>query len=289
VTSSFLALLGLAAALAGTADAVDSRIASHREAVRLDPRNAAARNALGSLLNSLGHYAEALPHVEEAVLLEPANPRFRYNRGVVLAEHGRFAQAIADFDLALAALPDLTYAWLERGAARYASGQVDGARADWARAREIAPELIWTVWYPATADLVEGRYAAAAAAFDRVMAAEPGFAPAAVWSVAAHARAGTPIAVPAASSAEWPAPVLEFQRGALAAERLLELAREDRVSGDRRREGEAHYFIAQHLLAAGRREEATRHLRSALAAPAPRHIWKTSAQAELDRLGAVPG
>ncbi|MEO7602603.1 MAG: tetratricopeptide repeat protein [Sphingomicrobium sp.] len=85
-------------------------IAQLRAAVALDPANAAAHNALGSLLNSKGHFAEALPHAEQAVTLDPANARYRYNRGVVRAEHGRFADAVADFDVALAAHPDLTYA-----------------------------------------------------------------------------------------------------------------------------------------------------------------------------------
>ena len=259
-------------------------IAAFEQAARLEPGNAAARNALGSLLNSAGRYAEALPHAQAAVALDPANGRYRYNRGVVLAEHGRFAEAIADFDLAISAHPDLTYALLERGAARLSLGGVEAAREDWARARANEPQLIWTIWYPATADILEGRYAEAAASFDRVAAAEPGFAPAQLWRAIAHGRAGSPIALPPIGGGDWPAPVLDLYRGTMTADRLLAIAAADRASGDRRREGEAHYFIAQHALIDGRREAAAEHFRRALAIDAPRHVWKLSAEAELRRL-----
>lgn len=266
----------------------EEAIQAFREAARIDPRSAVAHNALGSLLNRNGFYPEALAHAEAAVALEPGNARFRYNRGVVLAEHGRFAEAIADFDIAVGAHPDLAYAWLERGAARLALGQAAAARQDWERAQTADPQLVWTHWYPATLDILEGRYADAARGFDRVATAEPDFAPAALWRVIAHGRAGRPMETPVVGSTEWPAPVLDLFRGTLSAERLLALAAEDRASGDRRRVGEAHYFIAQRALIAGRREEAIAHLEQALAIPAPRHVWKLSAEAELRRLAASP-
>ncbi len=255
-------------------------IAAFRQAIALDPANAAAHNALGSLLNSAGHYAEALPHAEAAARLEPGNARYRYNRGVVRAEHGRFAEAIADFDHALAAHPELAYAWLERGAARLSLGDGAGAERDWAEAGKRDPQLVWVEWYRATGAFVAGRYADAAAGFDRVAAAEPGFAPAPLWRTIAHGRAGTPIAA-AAAGTEWPAPVLDFARGAITAERLLAIAGEDRASGDRRRIGEALFFLGQLALIAGRDGAAVGYFRRALEIVAPRHVWKISAVREL--------
>ena len=260
-------------------------LAIFREAVRLDPNHAGAHNALGSLLNRSGHYAEALPHAERAVALDPGNARYRYNRGVVRAEHGRFTEAIADFDAALAAHPDLTYAWLERGAAKLSLNDSAGARADWRKAAETDAKLIWPAWYAATGEIVDGRFAEAAAAFDRVAEAEPGFVPAKLWRAIAHGRAGKPIEVPEPGSGEWPAPVLDYLRGRISADALIRLAGEDLASGDKRRVAEAHFFMAQRALIQGDRAGAVTQLRKALAIPTPRHVWRIVAERDLARLG----
>ena len=272
-----------AQALASSGDAKGA-IAAFRALVEANPKDAAAQNALGSLLNSSGLYAEALEHVEAAVALEPKNDRFRYNRGVVLAEHGRFVEAIRDFNLAIAEHPDMTYAWLERGAAKLSLGNVAGARDDWRKARESDPKLVWVDWYEATGDFLDGRFADAARRFDRVAKAEPGFVPAQLWRVIAHARAGTPIGNPTISGSDWPAPVLEHRSGRLSRAELLAIAKADKDSGDRRREAEALYFLGQFELMAGRPHAAAGYFKSALAIPSPRHVWRISAERELRKI-----
>jgi tetratricopeptide (TPR) repeat protein len=252
-----------------------------REATRLDPKNAAAHNALGSVLNSSGQYAEALPHAEAAVALDPANGRYRYNRGVVRAEHGRFAEAIADFDAALAAHADLTYAWLERGAAKLSLGDREGARRDWEAAGNADPKLIWTQWYRATGDFVEGRYVEAAKGFDRVAESEPGFAPAKLWQALAHGRAGATVVPSEPDGSDWPAPVIRQLLGKMSAEQLLQEAAKDRISGDRRRVAEAHFFLAQQALIRNDRSVAIGHLEKALAIQSPRHVWRIAAERDL--------
>jgi tetratricopeptide (TPR) repeat protein len=276
VPESIKALLG--------AGKTEEALTALRRLVRDEPANAAAHNALGSILNSNGHYAEALVHAEKAAELEPANRRFRYNRGVVRAEHGRFADAIADFDAALAADPKHPYAWLERGAAKLSLGDVAAARADWAKAAEADHKLIWPIWYEATGDFVAGDFAQAAAGFDRVAAAEPAFASAGLWSAIAHGRAGTATVPAAPHGSVWPAPVLRYLRGELEEAALLTEAARDRISGDKRRTAEAHFFIAQRALIDGKRDVAREHLRQALAIPSPRHVWRIAAERDLNGL-----
>ena len=275
-------LLGEAQALASSGKPAEA-IAALRRLVRDDPANAAAHNMLGSLLNSSGHYAEALPHAERAAELDPANARYRYNRGVVRAEHGRFAEAVADFDMALAALPELTYAWLERGAAKLSLNDAAGARADWAKAAQVDPNLVWVHWYPATGDFLEARFDKAAEGFERVVAAEPGFAAARLWAAIARERGGYRVDLKPATG-EWPAPVIEHLRGAMSAEELLKLAQADHASGDRRRVAETHFFIAQAAFVRKDRATARRHLEQALAIPSPRHVWRIAAERDLKQL-----
>ena len=256
-----------------------------RAAVAAEPGNGRARHGLGSILNSLGYYPEALLHAQAAVAAEPDNGRFRYGLGVVLAEHGRFVEAVENFDRALAAHPDITYAWLERGAARLALGDGAGAASDWARARETAPKLIWTIWYPATGDFLAGRFAAAAATFERVAQAELGFAPAPVWAHIARRRSGASVEVPTPSIKDWPSPALDYFAGRISSDQLLALAAEDKKSGDARRIGEAHFFMGQKALIEGDRASAKNHLQRAVAIDAPRHVWKMAAERDLARLG----
>ena len=260
-------------------------LVTFRAAVAAEPGNGKMRHALGSILNSLGHYPEALRHAKAAVAAEPDNGRFRYGLGVVLAEHGRFAEAVDNFDKALVAHPDLAYAWLERGAARLALGDGAGATSDWLKARQTAPTLIWTEWYPATGDFLAGRYAAAAATFERVAKAEPGFASAPVWAHIARRRAGGTAAVPTSATREWPAPVLDYFSGRMSGEQLLALAAEDKKSGDARRVGEAHFFMGQKALNDGDRVLAKARFQRAIATDAPRHVWKMAAEREFARLG----
>ncbi|HEX6217785.1 MAG TPA: tetratricopeptide repeat protein [Sphingomicrobium sp.] len=250
-----------------------------------EPGNGRAHNALGSILNSNGHYPDALRHAEAAVAADPANGRYRYGYGVVLAEHGRFAEAVDNFDKAIAAHPEITYAWLERGAALLAIGDGAGAAADWARARDTAPTLIWTRWYPATGDFLAGRFAAAADAFDQVAKAESGFAPAPVWAWIAARRAGQATDLPKSSTKDWPAPVLDYFAGSLSGDQLLAFSASDQKSGDKRRVGEAHFFMGQKALIDGQPEAARDHFLKAVAVQAPRHVWKLAAERELKRLG----
>lgn len=262
----------------------DEAIAVLRNIVGREPDNAAAHNALGSLLNGSGRYQEALAHAERASALAPDNMRYRYNRGVVRAEHGRFADAVADFDAALKAQPDLTYGWLERGAARLALGDGRGASEDWQRARSADPKLVWVDWYVATGDFLAGRFASAADGFARVATAESGFGPAAVWRYVADRRAGRTPPQPPVAEGEWPRPALDYFAGRIDSDRLLAIASEDKASGDARRIGEAHFFIAQQAHFDGRADVAVAHLREAAAVAAPRHLWKQAAERDLARL-----
>ena len=262
----------------------DQAIIALRQIVRDHADNAAAHNALASVLNNNGHYAEALVHAEKAAELEPDNLRYRYNRGVVRAEHGRFAEAIADFDAALAADRKQPFALLERGAAKLSLGDLSAARADWAKAAEADPKLIWPVWYEATGAFVAGDFGKAATGFDRVAAAEPDFAPAKLWSAIAHGRAGArKVAAPPLGNG-WPTPAIRFLRRELDEAALLADAASDRISGDRRRLAEAHFFIAQRALIEGDKGNARDHLQRALAIASPRHVWRIAAERDLEQL-----
>lgn len=259
-------------------------IALLQQVVEREPRHAAANHALGAIFNAQGRYPEALSYAEAAVAADPRNGRYRYGRGVVLAEHGRFLEAVADFDLAVASNPNLAYPYLERSAALRSLGRREDARRDLERARKADPGLIWNHWYAAVADFLEGRYAEAATGFQRVAEKEKNFLAAPLWTVLAKAKVGHWPGNPAGEGSDWPSPVLVHFRGGIDSDQLIAIARQDRASGDARREAETYFFLAEKALAEGRVSEAERRLRQALALNTPRHAWRIAAERELDLL-----
>lgn len=263
-----------------TADA----LAVLRVAAEAAPGDAAVRNALGAVLNREGYYPEALTHAEAAVRIEPDNPRFRYNRGIVRAEHGRFEDALEDFDHAVARTPGVAAMYLERAAALLSLGRLSDARADWATARRTDSTLAWVDWYEGIGLIVLGDFAAAASRIDRLVRAEPSFGAGPLWLWLVRRRAGLAAQLPVTDGDDWPAPLIRHLRGELTEEALMAHARNERRSGDQRREGEALFFIAEQRLLAGERDVAAAYLRRALAVRAPHHAWRGAAQEELGRI-----
>jgi tetratricopeptide (TPR) repeat protein len=262
---------------------VTEAIARLRAGVAESPADAAMHNLLGALLNRSGLYPDALVHAQAAVRHAPDNARYRLNRGIVFVEHGRFAEAIADFDFALSRDGSFVYGFLERGSAMLSLDRDAEARAQWALARKADPTLIWPDWYEGLHAFIDGAFTDAAARFDRVAAAEPGFAPASLWRSLARARARQPLPE-APSSDEWPAPLDRLLRGRLTLDQVLAIAGEDRASGDQRRMGESLFVAAEMAAVAGRVSEAAVLYRRAIAVAAPRHAWKIAAERSLRRL-----
>jgi tetratricopeptide (TPR) repeat protein len=260
---------------------VEEAIGLLERAAASTPNDAAVRNLLGALLNRSGRYREALTHADAAATLAPDQHRYRMNRGIVLVEHGRFAEAVADFDYALSRDGSLVYGYLERGSALLSLDKDAEARAQWALARQADPTLIWPDWYEGLHDFIDRRYPDAAAEFDRVAAAEPGFGPAAVWGNLARARAGLPFADTPPAAGAWPRPLDDLVRGRATLDQVLEIAKQDRVTGDERRLGEALFVAAEIAAVAGRSAEAAALYGRAAAVAAPRHAWKVAAERRL--------
>ena len=256
----------------------DEAITVLQRAATATPADAAIQNMLGALLNRNGRYSEALVHAQAAVANAPNSPRYRLNLGIVLVEHGRFAEAVEAFDYALQQNPSFTYGYLERGSAFLSLNRDAEARAQWAAARKSDPKLVWPDWYEGLHDFIDRRYDHAVERFDRVAVAEPEFAPAAVWRNLARLRARLPMLDVQLKNDNWPAPLYKMLRGQLTLEQVLGIAEQDRVTGDRRRIGEALFVAAEMAAAAGRAAEATSLYERASAVAAPRHAWKIAVE-----------
>jgi Flp pilus assembly protein TadD len=71
--------------------------AQHREAVRLDPNNAAYLNNLGFSLYLRRHFKEAITQYEKAASLAPLSHRVRTNLGFACAANGDLRRAAREF------------------------------------------------------------------------------------------------------------------------------------------------------------------------------------------------
>jgi hypothetical protein len=75
-------------------------------AVRIDPKQAEARNLLGSALQTVGRVPEAIVQYQAALLLRPDFTNARFNLGNALMRSGRLDEAIAEYQKILVEFPN---------------------------------------------------------------------------------------------------------------------------------------------------------------------------------------
>jgi tetratricopeptide (TPR) repeat protein len=78
----------------------DAAEAAYREALRLEPRHPAARNALGVLLSTQGRHEEAVRELQSAVTQSPNQAHLRNNLGYAHYLRGALSSALNEFESA---------------------------------------------------------------------------------------------------------------------------------------------------------------------------------------------
>jgi predicted O-linked N-acetylglucosamine transferase (SPINDLY family) len=113
----------------------------YREAVRLDPQCATARNALGSSLLSQGRNEEALAEFRAAMRLDPEDALNHIHASAALQQEGKMDAALASLDEALRLDPNNADAYNNIAMIRNEQGRRDEAEAAARRAIELRPDL----------------------------------------------------------------------------------------------------------------------------------------------------
>jgi Flp pilus assembly protein TadD len=140
--------------------------------LRCDPRSAALYNTLGTILQRAGQAANARTAYARAVELEP-NAAYALNNLCYLDLTGRrVASAVAFCERALALDPALAVARNNLALARSLDGDTEAAERLLANGR-LAPTSAYNL---GVLQFVDGRYAAAAQAFDKAADEAPGLA-----------------------------------------------------------------------------------------------------------------
>ncbi len=109
-------------------------------AVKVSPKNAAARNYLGFALAREGKYSEAIDQLTEALRLKSDYAEAHVNLGLVLDEQGRFQEAIRHFSEALRIDPKSAKAHANWGMALTRKGLLREAEKHYSEALRIDPE-----------------------------------------------------------------------------------------------------------------------------------------------------
>src|SRR6202012_1467181 len=119
-------------------DAVANSIPPYEEAVRHDPKSAAARERLGVALAGLKRYPQAEQSIREALRLRPSASTW-VQLALVQAQAAKVRESIATLDRAIAIDPDLPDAYSAAGAIHMQLGDTAAAEKKFREALRIQP------------------------------------------------------------------------------------------------------------------------------------------------------
>jgi tetratricopeptide (TPR) repeat protein/tRNA A-37 threonylcarbamoyl transferase component Bud32 len=125
----------------GATAALAKGVEALREAVRLKPDFAEARQSLASALIGQGKPSEAVAALREAIRLKPDLGEAHTNLGVALSAEGKLPEAIATYREAIRLKPDDALAHDNLGNALRTLGKLSEATAAWREAIRLKPDF----------------------------------------------------------------------------------------------------------------------------------------------------
>jgi tetratricopeptide (TPR) repeat protein len=182
---------------------------SYQQLVNLDPRDAGARNGLGSTLAQLARYGEAEAELRRAIAIRPGYPEALFNLAGVLQSTGRYNESEVPLRRALKLKPTYLSARISLGMNCVLLGRLTEARTCYEQALRVAPRNTAARVGMGQIDSLEGRFTEAEAAFRQALEVEPRTSYA--WAALAWLRKMTP------ADAEWVKSAEEIAAGGLSA------------------------------------------------------------------------
>ncbi len=91
-------------------DHLEEEIAIYKKEIEINPKNASAWDALGSLLKSSGRYADAVLAFQQAVCLDPKKAFYHYHLGLVYSAQKRYEDAVCAFQRVIELDPEYSLA-----------------------------------------------------------------------------------------------------------------------------------------------------------------------------------
>ena len=151
----------------------EEAVGEYREAARLAPRSAQARERLGDTLYDLGRKGEALSAYRDAAAVDAASVTARIGVARVLGDQGDLAGARAELTAALERSPTNLFLLLSRGNLAARAGDRKAALADYERAVHLKSDNVPALYQYGLALLEDGQVPEATATFDRLVRVSP--------------------------------------------------------------------------------------------------------------------
>jgi lipoprotein NlpI len=196
--------------------------------------------------------------IESGKLINRNLATIYYYRGNIYSIKRDYKRAIPDYDQAIRLDP--TYAQIHnaRGFARFFLGQLPEAATDFEHAVNVRPEDLYALLWRYFIETRNGN----------------------------DGRTKLESAVKQLTLDAWPAPVISLYLGELSPKALLDTATDSNANKQREKKCEAYFYIGQQLLIQGKKNEAVKIFRAAVATNAIDIVEHEGAKVELKRLGS---
>jgi tetratricopeptide (TPR) repeat protein len=147
--------------------------AEYREAARLSPKSALARERLGDVLYDLGRKEEALAAYRDASARDSAGFTSRIGAARVLADLGKISEARDELTTALSSNPTNLYLLLSRGNLSQRAGDAKAALRDYETAVHLESRNVPALFQYGGALLQDGQVDEAGRTFERLVEVAP--------------------------------------------------------------------------------------------------------------------
>ncbi|HWZ61600.1 MAG TPA: sulfotransferase [Steroidobacteraceae bacterium] len=153
--------------------AVAEALSCFEQLVIIDPRNAAARNSLGTVLTRLARYREAEAEFRRAIGIRASFPEAHFNLAGVLQSTGRYPEAEMPLRRALKLKPAYLDARISLGMTSVLLGRMAEARTCYEMALRAAPRNTQALVGLGQIESLEGRFPEAEATYRRALEIDP--------------------------------------------------------------------------------------------------------------------
>jgi lipoprotein NlpI len=238
---------------------VAAAIADYNEAIKRDPKNAAALTNRGTAHSEKGDADAAFADFGEAIKRNPRYASAYFNRANALAARGDADRAIADYTTSIRYDRRNVNAFIARGALHLAGGAATKARADMVLAARLDRKNAYAVLWQ---DIAERR------------AKQKG--------VLARSAKGLDMKT-------WPAPVIRLFTGEIKQDALLSAAADADPTVRQAHTCEANFYGGQYALIEGQRDDAVKLFEAAAKDCPYGFLEGIAAAAELKGLGQKVG
>lgn len=268
----------------------EQAIADLESVIRERPRLAPILLQVARWFTERQEFGDGLPYLDAAVRLSPKASEVLVARGNTLDHMGAFERAIADYNAAIALDRNAPGPYHDRGIAYRGAGDYRQALQDFDTVIRLGGDDPILRYDRGHALYYLGRYVEAAEDFGVAAKARSDYGHAQIWHYLAQARAGRDGRDDLRAKAEkfskerWPGPVMFMLAGRMSPSELIAAAQDPVPRFDRNKRCEAFFFLGQHYLLQGRRDEAKAAFEATLATGVSEFVEYRYAKTELARL-----